>query len=81
MYSPVADTCLVRAQLLLHDAEQPDAHFNLALLAERRGDFLNAVRHWKSYLKLDNSGTWANIARRQLEKLREATVIRPRPSA
>ncbi len=56
-------------------------HFNLALLAERRGDFLNAVRHWKSYLKLDNSGTWANIARRQLEKLREATVIRPRPSA
>jgi tetratricopeptide (TPR) repeat protein len=58
-----------------------DAHFNLALLAERRGDFLNAVRHWKSYLKLDNSGTWANIARRQLEKLREATVIRPRPSA
>ncbi len=58
-----------------------DAHFNLALLAERRGDFLNAVRHWKGYLKLDNSGTWANIARRQLEKLREATVIRPRPSA
>jgi len=58
-----------------------DAHFNLALLAERRGNFLNAVRHWKSYLKLDNSGTWANIARRQLEKLRAATVIRPRPSA
>jgi len=58
-----------------------DAHFNLALLSERRGDFLKAVRHWKSYLKLDNTGTWANIARRQLEKLRDATVIRPRPSA
>jgi tetratricopeptide (TPR) repeat protein len=58
-----------------------DAHFNLALLAERRGDFLRAVRHWKSYLKLDGTGTWANIARRQLEKLREATLIRPRPSA
>lgn len=58
-----------------------DAHFNLALLAERRGDFLKAVRHWKSYLKLDSTGTWANIARRQLEKLREATLIRPRPSA
>jgi tetratricopeptide (TPR) repeat protein len=59
-----------------------DAHFNLALLSERRGDFLKAVRHWKSYLKLDSTGTWANIARRQLEKLREATVIRsPRPSA
>lgn len=58
-----------------------DAHFNLALLSERRGDFLKAVRHWKSYLKLDNTGTWANIARRQLEKLRDATVIRPRPGA
>ena len=58
-----------------------DAHFNLALLSERRGDFLKAVRHWKSYLRLDSTGTWANIARRQLEKLREATVIRPRPTA
>ena len=29
-----------------------DAHFNLALLAERRGDFLQAVRHWKSYRRL-----------------------------
>lgn len=58
-----------------------DAHFNLALLCERRGDFLKAVRHWKSYLRLDSTGTWANIARRQLEKLRDAAVIRPRPSA
>ncbi len=58
-----------------------DAHFNLALLSERRNDFLKAVRHWKSYLKLDNTGTWANIARRQLEKLRDATLIRPRPGA
>lgn len=58
-----------------------DAHFNLALLSERCGDFLKAVRHWKSYLRLDSTGTWANIARRQLEKLRDVAVIRPRPSA
>jgi|SRR5579863_972552 len=58
-----------------------DAHFNLALLAERRGDLLKAVRHWKSYLKLDSTGTWANIARRQLEKLRDAALIRPRSGA
>jgi tetratricopeptide (TPR) repeat protein len=58
-----------------------DAHFNLALLSERRGDFLKAVRHWKSYLRLDSTGTWANIARRQLEKLRDLALIRPRPSA
>ncbi|MGO9258367.1 MAG: hypothetical protein ACLQU1_18930 [Bryobacteraceae bacterium] len=29
------------------------------------------MHHWKSYLKLDNSGQWAEIARRQLERLRQ----------
>lgn len=51
-----------------------DAHFNLALLCERTGDALKAVHHWKAYLKLDNSGQWAEIARRQLERLRQAVL-------
>jgi tetratricopeptide (TPR) repeat protein len=51
-----------------------DAHFNLALLCERQGDTLKAVHHWKAYLKLDNSGQWAEIARRQLERLRQAVI-------
>jgi hypothetical protein len=55
-----------------------DAHFNLALLCERAGDSMKAVHHWKSYLKLDSSSSWADIARRQLEKLRHATIIRSR---
>jgi tetratricopeptide (TPR) repeat protein len=55
-----------------------DAHFNLALLCERTGDPLKAVRHWKAYLKLDHSGQWAEIARRQLERLRQATVVHSR---
>lgn len=55
-----------------------DAHFNLALLCERTGDSLKAVHHWKCYLKLDRSGPWADIARRQLDRLREATVIHSR---
>lgn len=55
-----------------------DAHFNLALLSERIGDALKAVHHWKAYLKLDSSGQWAEIARRQLERLREATLIHSR---
>jgi tetratricopeptide (TPR) repeat protein len=55
-----------------------DAHFNLALLCERTGDPLKAVHHWKAYLKLDQSGQWAEIARRQLERLRQAAVVRPR---
>jgi tetratricopeptide (TPR) repeat protein len=51
-----------------------DAHFNLALLCERLGDALKAVHHWKAYLKLDRSGQWAEIARRQLERLRHAVI-------
>ncbi len=55
-----------------------DAHFNLALLCERTGDPLKAVLHWKTYLKLDKSSQWADIARRQLERLRQTTVIQSR---
>ncbi len=55
-----------------------DAHFNLALLCERTGDALRAVHHWKNYLKLDRTGAWADIARRQLERLRKVTVIQSR---
>jgi tetratricopeptide (TPR) repeat protein len=51
-----------------------DAHFNLALLCERLGDPLKAVHHWKIYLKLDHSGQWAEIARRQLDRLRQAVI-------
>jgi tetratricopeptide (TPR) repeat protein len=51
-----------------------DAHFNLALLCERTGDALKAVHQLKAYLKLDNSGQWADIARRQLERLRQAVI-------
>ena len=55
-----------------------DAHFNLALLAERAGESPKAVSHWKTYLKLDPTGNWAEIARRQLDRLRQATVIQSR---
>jgi hypothetical protein len=36
------------------------------------------VHHWKIYLKLDRTGEWADIARKQLERLRQATVIQRR---
>jgi tetratricopeptide (TPR) repeat protein len=62
-------------QALRLNPSYADAHFNLALLYERTGDVMRAVRHWKAYLKMDHSGTWANIARRQLEKLRQSTVV------
>ena len=55
-----------------------DAHFNLALLCERTGEMLKAVQHWQTYLKFDRTGPWADIARRQLDRLRQHTVIHPR---
>jgi Flp pilus assembly protein TadD len=52
-----------------------DAHFNLALLCERMNDPLKALLHWRSYLKLDPSSEWAEVARRQMEKLRQTTIL------
>lgn len=58
------------------DPGYADAHFNLGLLCERVGDPLKAVLHWKSYLRLDGTSSWAEIARRQLERLKEAAIVR-----
>jgi tetratricopeptide (TPR) repeat protein len=52
-----------------------DAHYNIALLYQSMNQPMKAVRHWIAYLKLDPSSSWATIARRELAKLREATVV------
>ena len=52
-----------------------DAHYNLALLYQGSNQPMRAVRHWTDYLKLDPGSHWANIARRELAKLREAAVV------
>ena len=52
-----------------------DAHYNLALLYQGSNQSMKAVRHWTTYLKLDPASHWANIARRELAKLREKTVV------
>ena len=52
-----------------------DAHYNVALLYQAAGQNLKAVRHWKLYLKVDPGSSWANIARRELAKLRDATIV------
>ena len=57
-------------------ASYPDAHYNLALLFQNSGQAMKAVRHWKAYLKLDPNSSWATVARRELDKLKDATVIR-----
>ena len=46
-----------------------DAHYNLALAYERKGRHRPALRHWQSYVRLDNRGPWADHARTQIRKL------------
>ncbi|MGA2351120.1 MAG: tetratricopeptide repeat protein [Terracidiphilus sp.] len=46
-----------------------DAHYNLALAHERRGDARAALRHWQTYVRLDKGGPWADHARGQIRKL------------
>lgn len=51
-----------------------DAHYNLALVWERLKEPMRAVRHWRSYLKLDPSSPWAGIARQQLDTIVQVTT-------
>jgi len=53
-----------------------DAHYNLALVYQSSGQTMKAVHHWMTYLKLDPMSQWSSIARRELTKLRQATVVR-----
>lgn len=53
-----------------------DAHYNLALAYERQGQGRQALRHWKIYLKLDNSGAWAVHARNQVARILETDKLK-----
>jgi tetratricopeptide (TPR) repeat protein len=52
-----------------------DAHYNVALLYQSQQQALKAVQHWKAYLKLDPGSSWSEIARRELSKLRDSTIV------
>ena len=60
------------------NAGYADAHYNLALAYQNRGRALEALRHWRIYLKLDPASQWAEIARRELDKLKKSTVVEGR---
>jgi len=53
-----------------------DAHYNLALAYERLRQPRQALPHWKTYLKLDNSGPWAVHARNQIARILEADKLK-----
>ncbi len=48
------------------DPRFADAYFNLAMAYEELGDRRNARPLWRTYLELEPSGTWADIARQHL---------------
>jgi DNA-binding transcriptional MerR regulator len=51
---------------LAADPRFADAHFNVAMALEAIGEKARARTHWKRYLELEPSGTWAEIAREHL---------------
>jgi tetratricopeptide (TPR) repeat protein len=52
-----------------------DAHYNIALLYQGRTEYLQALTHWKKYLKLDPGSSWAAIAKREMTRIRDITVL------
>jgi len=48
------------------DPKFADAYFNLAMAQEALGDKQRARIHWKKYLEIEPTGTWADIARDHL---------------
>jgi tetratricopeptide (TPR) repeat protein len=64
-----------QAALRIHPS-YADAHYNVALLYQSTGQPLKAVRHWKFYLKLDPNSSWSTIARRELAKIKDSTIVR-----
>lgn len=47
-----------------------DAHFNLALLKEKTGDYKGAIGLYEDYLKFDSVSAYAQYARERINKLR-----------
>jgi tetratricopeptide (TPR) repeat protein len=64
------------AEALRLNPAYPDAHYNLALLFQSRGQSMQALPHWRAYLKLDPRSHWADIARRELGKLKDAAIVK-----
>jgi tetratricopeptide (TPR) repeat protein len=57
------------------DPKYADAYYNLALLSEQEGETMAAMGFWKSYLRLDGGSSWAEVARRQMDRLKQSTFV------
>lgn len=50
-------------------SDYPDAHLHKAETLHQAGRSDEAVAHWRKYLEFDQSGPWAEAARKRLEEL------------
>jgi tetratricopeptide (TPR) repeat protein len=55
-----------------------DAHFNLALVAEKFSSWGLARKHWRRFLELEPRSEWAAVARSHLEDARSKDTLRGR---
>jgi tetratricopeptide (TPR) repeat protein len=55
-------------------ADYPDAHWHAADVLLQLGRTEEAAYHWRSYLKFDTRGPWADEARQRLEEIGETGV-------
>jgi tetratricopeptide (TPR) repeat protein len=46
-----------------------DAHYNLALAYEKIHEYRKALKHWRTYAKLDTTGPWSIHATTQIRKI------------
>ena len=53
-----------------------DAHYNVALAYEKIREPRKALKHWRAYVKLDNSGPWAVHARNQIHRILQADGLK-----
>jgi DNA-binding transcriptional MerR regulator len=53
---------------LASDPLYPDLHINLALLYEKIGRPRPGLDHWRRYLQIEPDGSWAEVARRKLDR-------------
>lgn len=53
---------------LASDPLYPDLHINLALLYEKIDRPRAGLDHWRRYLQIDPSGSWAEVARRKIDR-------------
>ncbi len=63
----------LRLALSVH-ADYPDAHWHAADVLLQLGRAEEAAYHWRSYLKFDTRGPWADEARQRLEEIGETGV-------